>query len=58
MEDTMTTSPTTMTDPVCAMSVDPMTAAASMEHEGQTYYFCSEGCHQSFAADPSSYVTS
>jgi len=54
----MTTNPTTMTDPVCGMSVDPMTAAASMEHEGQTYYFCSEGCHQSFAAAPSSYVAS
>lgn len=46
----------TARDPVCAMDVDPATAAASHEHEGQTYYFCSEGCHRSFVADPEKYL--
>ncbi len=27
-------------DPVCGMMVDPETAAAKTEHEGQTCYFC------------------
>ncbi len=55
-EDIMTTTPATTTDLVCGMSVDPSTAAASVEHEGQTYYFCSHGCHKSFVEDPASYV--
>ncbi|MEP7193062.1 MAG: YHS domain-containing protein [Actinomycetota bacterium] len=45
-----------MVDPVCGMSVDPATAAATVEHEGQTYYFCGKGCAKSFAADPGKYV--
>lgn len=27
-------------DPVCGMSVDPATAAATREYGGVTYYFC------------------
>jgi len=27
--------------PVCGMEVDPSIAAASVEHEGATVYFCS-----------------
>ena len=50
-----TTSPTA-TDPVCGMTVDPATAAASVEHDGQTYHFCSEHCARSFAADPLKYL--
>jgi Cu+-exporting ATPase len=34
------------------MDIDPATAAASEEYEGQTYYFCSESCHQRFVATP------
>ncbi|HEX5070887.1 MAG TPA: HAD-IC family P-type ATPase, partial [Vicinamibacterales bacterium] len=42
-----------MIDPVCGMTVDPATArGGSVEHAGQTYYFCSEGCRRKFAADP------
>lgn len=40
------------TDPVCGMSVDPANARASLEHAGKTYYFCSSGCRDKFAADP------
>jgi Cu+-exporting ATPase len=41
-----------MIDPVCGMTVDPSTAAASHTHAGQTYYFCCDGCRAKFAADP------
>jgi len=43
-------------DPVCGMTVDPATAAANVEHEGHTYYFCGKGCAKSFSADPGKYV--
>ena len=46
----------TVTDPVCGMSVDPATAAASVEHEGHTYHFCGKGCAKSFSADPGRYT--
>ncbi|MFC7139952.1 permease [Halosimplex aquaticum] len=35
-------------DPVCGMEVDPDEAEYSMEHDGQTYYFCSQSCMESF----------
>ena len=36
-------------DPVCGMSVDPDTArGGSAEHDGQTYFFCSNGCRERF----------
>jgi len=43
-------------DPVCGMSVDPATAAATVDHEGHTYYFCGKGCAKSFSADPGKYA--
>ncbi len=46
----------TRTDPVCGMSVDPATAAANVEHDGTTYYFCSTGCATAFTADPDKYA--
>ena len=46
----------TVTDPICGMSVAPATAAASVEHEGHTYYFCGKGCAKSFSADPGKYT--
>ena len=42
-------------DPVCGMTVDPATAAASREHDGVTFYFCSPGCAEAFDADPHRY---
>ncbi len=44
-------------DHVCDMDVDEKTAAARMEYEGDTYYFCSEECKNKFATDPDSYVS-
>jgi Cu+-exporting ATPase len=42
-------------DPVCGMKVDPRTAAATREHDGVTFYFCSTGCAETFDADPHRY---
>ncbi len=47
----------TVKDPVCNMDVYPPNAAASHEHEGSTYYFCSRGCHAKFSAGPERYLT-
>jgi Cu+-exporting ATPase len=46
----------TTVDPVCGMTVDPETAAASREVEGVTYYFCSTHCAATFDADPARYT--
>ncbi|HTU32637.1 MAG TPA: heavy metal translocating P-type ATPase [Candidatus Acidoferrum sp.] len=43
-------------DPVCGMSVDPVHAKASAEHNGKTYYFCCEGCGSQFRATPERYL--
>jgi len=45
-----------VTDPVCGMRIDTDDAAATAEHEGKTYYFCSQICHDAFVADPVSYA--
>jgi P-type Cu+ transporter len=43
-------------DPVCGMEIDPATAAASEKYEGQTFYFCSQSCHQQFVASPEQFA--
>jgi Cu+-exporting ATPase len=43
-------------DPVCGMTVNPGTAAGSVEHKGQTYYFCSKSCVARFQQDPDRYL--
>jgi len=43
-------------DPVCGMKVDPSKAATTVEHEGVTYHFCSEGCATKFRGSPENYV--
>jgi YHS domain-containing protein len=43
-------------DPVCGMTVDPATAAASSTFQGQTYYFCAPGCRKAFDKDPASFL--
>jgi P-type Cu+ transporter len=48
---------TTVVDPVCRMTINPETAAASREVEGVTYYFCSTHCAATFDADPARYTT-
>jgi len=43
-------------DPVCGMQVDEHKAAAQSEHQGQTYYFCSQGCQHKFDQNPEQYA--
>src|SRR5277367_56987 len=43
-------------DPVCRMSVDPATARHKAEHGAATYYFCSAGCRDKFAAEPARFL--
>lgn len=45
-----------VTDPVCQMRIKPSDAVASIEHEGATYYFCSQDCADSFRASPEDYI--
>jgi Cu+-exporting ATPase len=47
---------TMVKDPVCGMDVDPDSAAASSDYEGQTYYFCSIPCQEEFDAEPEKFV--
>jgi Cu+-exporting ATPase len=43
-------------DPVCNMTVEDDEAAATVEYEGKTYYFCSVGCRNDFQEDPEVYL--
>jgi Cu+-exporting ATPase len=45
-----------MKDPVCGMEIAPEKAAARLDHEGTTYYFCSAKCHDRFVAEPARYI--
>ena len=51
-EETPMPTQTTVTDPVCGMSIDPASAASTIERDGRTYYFCSTHCAASFEKDP------
>ncbi|MGH2653347.1 MAG: heavy metal translocating P-type ATPase [Actinomycetota bacterium] len=46
----------TVRDPVCGMDIDPEGAAATAEHAGNRYYFCSRGCYQRFIEAPEEYA--
>jgi len=46
----------TFIDPVCGMSVNPKTTEIAVTIEGQTYYFCAEGCRQTFVKTPEKYL--
>ncbi|MGD1119945.1 MAG: heavy metal translocating P-type ATPase [Dehalococcoidales bacterium] len=43
-------------DPVCKMTVDEKTAAATSTYEGKKYYFCAVGCKKAFDKDPKKYL--
>ncbi|MDR3764738.1 MAG: heavy metal translocating P-type ATPase [Acidobacteriota bacterium] len=44
-------------DPVCGMSVDPVTArGGNFSYQGTTYYFCNPKCNERFQADPEKYL--
>jgi Cu+-exporting ATPase len=44
------------TDPVCGMQVDEQKAAAKSQHQGRTYYFCSNDCKRKFDQQPQQYA--
>ncbi len=46
----------TVVDPVCGMSVNPKTTEIVATIEGQTYYFCAEGCRKTFVKTPEKYL--
>ncbi len=43
---------TTAVDPICGMTVAAVASTPSVEHDGETVYFCCEGCKASFQAQP------
>ncbi len=43
-------------DPVCKMTVDEKSAAATSDYKGKTYYFCAVGCKKTFDKDPEKYL--
>ena len=42
-------------DPVCGMQVATANAPAHTRHSGNTVWFCSDRCHERFAADPTKF---
>ena len=44
------------TDPVCGMKVDPARAAAKIDYDGKTYFFCNAVCLEAFIREPSRYL--
>ena len=45
-------------DPVCGMTVKKDEVAATSEHMGKTFYFCSPGCKVKFDQEPMKYMES
>ncbi len=45
-----------LVDPVCQMHINHPEAAATANHEGIAYFFCSDNCQQQFVADPEKYL--
>ncbi len=48
--------PGSVLDPVCGMTVDPLTTRHHAEHDGHAFHFCSAGCRTKFEADPTRYL--
>ncbi len=44
------------TDPVCGMTVDPLTSMHKAVFEDKTYWFCSAGCQAEFEKEPRRYL--
>ena len=43
-------------DPVCKMTVDEASPAATSDYRGKTYYFCAPGCKVAFDENPKRYL--
>ena len=45
-------------DPVCDMDVDMKNPpGGTWEHNGETYYFCGQGCNRAFQKEPEAYLS-
>jgi len=47
---------TFVTDPVCGMTVDPLTSMHTVVHQGKSFWFCSAGCEAEFSREPERYL--
>ena len=45
-------------DPVCGMTVDPLSAKHRHTHEGHDYFFCNPKCREKFVVAPEDFVSS
>ena len=45
-------------DPVCGMAVSPKLMEIVATIQGQTYYFCAEGCRKAFLKEPQKFLES
>lgn len=45
-----------MVDPVCGRALPPGAVAGRLLHGGKHHYFCSLGCAEQFASEPSEYT--
>jgi YHS domain-containing protein len=43
-------------DPVCGMAVTPKMTEIKADIDGNTYYFCAEGCRKSFIEEPEKFL--
>jgi P-type Cu+ transporter len=48
--------PAEVLDPVCGMTISPDEAVGHIDHEGETYYFCSKSCLERFRAAPEQFL--
>lgn len=56
-QETALEAPKEAVDPVCGMTVEVATARFTTEQDGQTYYFCRDGCRRRFGSEPARYMT-
>ncbi len=57
MDSPLDTSANAVTrDPVCGMEVSLSAGKPSLEHLGEPYHFCCEGCLKKFSATPDAYI--
>lgn len=45
-----------MKDPVCGRSLDIDEVGVAVDHDGWTYFFCSDSCRTEFAGSPDRYA--
>lgn len=43
-------------DPVCGMTIDSQSAAASIQYKDVTYFFCSQLCRTMFEREPEKHI--